>query len=145
MPGFVSAPSNRYLKLIAVLPLRPIRSDEDLEVASEVAGRLALRRRLTADEADYLEVLSALIEAYEDEHHPIPEASGVEVLRMLIESNGYSQAEVARANGLSESTVSEILNGKRPLNRKHMAAFAKFFHVSPALFLDASDGAAGAE
>lgn len=136
MPGFMSAPTDRYLKLISQQPLRPIRTDSDLDIASEIAGRLALRSNLSADEKNYLEVLSALIEAYEDEHCRIPEASGSDVLRMLIESNGYSQAEVARLTGFGESTISEILSGRRPMNVRHMKAFAALFRVAPALFSD---------
>jgi HTH-type transcriptional regulator/antitoxin HigA len=76
------------------------------------------------------------VEKYEDEHYPIPPASGPEMLEYLIETHSVSQSEVAAGTGLSASTVSEILAGKRKLNLKHIGALAQFFKVKPAVFLD---------
>ena len=69
-----------YLALIRKLPLRPIRSEDDLDRAIAMADALSDRAELSPDEHDYLLVLSGLIEGYEDEHHPIPAASGVPML-----------------------------------------------------------------
>ena len=113
MAGKAIAVSERYLKLIKGFPLRPLRSDEDLDAATQVANRLATRDALDDDEQDYLDVLSGLIEAYEDDHYPIPAVSGVDLLRFLIESRGVTQSEVARETGLAVSTINEILSGKR--------------------------------
>jgi transcriptional regulator with XRE-family HTH domain len=46
-----------------------------------------------------------------------------------------TQAGVATETGIAESTISEILKGKRGLNRKHIEVLAKHFKVSPAVFL----------
>ena len=78
------------------------------------------------DEADYLDVLSDLVEKYEDEHDPYPPVSGAEMVRFLIESHATNQAKVATASGIAELTLSEILAGKRELNRKHIEALAAF-------------------
>ncbi len=88
-----------------------------------------------ADEEDYLDVLGDLVEKYETSAHPIPPVSDADMLRHLIEAKGVTQAEVAEETGISRSTISEILSGKRTLNRRHIDALAGFFHVSPAVFL----------
>jgi HTH-type transcriptional regulator / antitoxin HigA len=75
------------------------------------------------------------LEAYERAHHPIPDLSGPEMLRHLLIERGISQAGAAREMGMAPSTVSEILRGKRGIGRKHLDAFARYFHVSPAVFL----------
>ena len=54
----------------------------------DVLDKLASRERPTSEEEKYAEVLVTLIEAYEEEHHAIPDASPVEVLRAMIEANG---------------------------------------------------------
>ena len=94
MPKIV--PSPLYLKLIRRFPLRPLRCDEELEEATKVAESLDFRDDLASDERDYLDVLIAMIERYEDEHYPIPDVSGPDALKSLIEFRGVSQAEVAR-------------------------------------------------
>ena len=126
-----------YLALIRKLPLRPIRSEADLDRAIAMVDALSDRAELSPDEYDYLLVLSGLIEAYEDEHHPIPAASGVPMLRYLIEANGLAQARVAAGAGIAESVLSEILAGRRKLGVKHIAALAGYFKVDPGLFIPA--------
>ena len=71
------------------------------------------RKDLAAEEEDYLEVLGDLIEQYESEAHPIAPVSDVEMLRHLIEAKGVSQTEVSKATEIADSTISEVLKGKR--------------------------------
>ena len=63
-----------------------------------------------------------------------------EMLSDLVESNGYTQAQVAKGAGITVSTVSEILSGKRQMNLKQIAKLAAFFKVGPAVFLPAAGG-----
>jgi HTH-type transcriptional regulator / antitoxin HigA len=124
-----------YLNLIRRFLLRPIRSDEELDRAVEVSLDLDSRGDLSPDEKAYHDVLVALIERYEDEHHPIPDVSGADMLRVLIENRGATQVDVARGTGIKESALSEILRGKRPMGRKVIDSLARYFRVAPALFL----------
>lgn len=125
-----------YLKLLRKFHLRPIRSDEELDRAIAVSMDLDMRRGdLAPEERDYHEVLVTLIARYEDEHHPIPDVSGPDMLRCLIENRGLTQAAVARGTGIGESALSEILAGRRPMGRKTIEALARYFKVDPGLFL----------
>jgi HTH-type transcriptional regulator / antitoxin HigA len=65
----------------------------------------------------------------------MPPVSGAEMLRFLIESQTTRQTEVATETGIAESTISEILAGKREMNRKHIEALARHFHVNPTVFM----------
>ncbi len=131
------ADRDRYLELVRQVPLRPIRSESELNRAIEqIDALLDLDRRGHAED-DYLDVLSDLVEKYEDEHDPMPPVSSAEMLRFLIESQHTTQSKVATGTGISESTISEVLAGKRELNRKHIEALSRHFHVSPAVFLSA--------
>ena len=133
MPRVKTLP--HYLKLIRRLPLRPLRSDLDLEAATKIAEELDFRDNLFEEEKDYLEVLTALIERYEDERHPIPDISGADVLKCLMEFRGLSQAEVARGTGVANSVLSELLNGKRRMGLKTIETLAAYFRVEPGLFI----------
>jgi HTH-type transcriptional regulator / antitoxin HigA len=123
-----------YFELVLQLPLRPIRSDKDLNAAVKMVDSLLDRKKLAPEEEDYLEVLGDLIEQYESEAHPMAPVSDVEMLRHLIEAKGVSQTEVSKATGIADSTISEVLKGKRSLNRAHIGKLAKYFSVSPDVF-----------
>ena len=103
-----------YLKLIRRYPLRPIRSDEELDRAIAMVDALGSRiKDLTPDERDYLDVLADLVEKYETERYPEPEVDPLAMIRELIAARGITQADVARETGIAESMLSEILKGKR--------------------------------
>jgi HTH-type transcriptional regulator/antitoxin HigA len=80
-----------------------------------------------------LDTLGTLIHAYEEEHYPIPESSGIDVLRHLMDEHGLTQSDLPEVG--SQGVVSEILNGKRELNIRQVRALAKKFNVSAAVFV----------
>lgn len=125
---------DRHLELVRRFPLRPLRTDADLDAAVEVIDSLIDRDELSSPEQDYLDVLSDLVEAYEDEAVPVRRAGDAEVLRFLIEAKGVTQAQAAKGAGIAESTVSEVLAGKRKLNRAQIGKLSRYFHVGPGAF-----------
>ena len=74
-----------------------------------------------------------LVEAYEEEHHAVGEASPLDALQTLIDVNDLRQKDLEPIFG-SESVVSEVLHGKRELNKSQIAKLSKRFGVSPAAF-----------
>jgi HTH-type transcriptional regulator/antitoxin HigA len=135
--GRVAPPSPSYLALIRRFPLRPIKSEAELDRAIAVMNALVDRGDLDRAENDYLDVLSYLVERYQEEHHPVPvdDLTDGEMLAHLIEAKEVAQVEVARATGVAQSRISEVLSGKRRLTRAQLEKLALYFHVSPAVFL----------
>lgn len=68
-----------------------------------------------SEEGDELEILSLLIEKYENEHYPIEFPDPIEAIKFRMEQLGYNQSDLASVIGL-KSRVSEILNKKRKLS-----------------------------
>jgi len=128
---------DRYLELVRECPLRVIRSESQYGQAIAMLDRLSDRGNdRTDDETEYLLSLAVFVKKYEDEHHPMPPVSGVDMLRYLLETHNVTQSSLASATGLAASTISEILAGKRKLGLKHIAPLARFFGVQQDVFLD---------
>jgi HTH-type transcriptional regulator/antitoxin HigA len=125
-----------YFKLVKQFPLTHIRDDAELDAAQQMIDRLLLEK-LDNGAQEYLDALTDLVESYEDEHIPIPDASEADVLRELMRANDLSQARLAKAVGMSQSTISAVLNGSRSLTKVQVVALAKYFHISPGAFLPA--------
>jgi HTH-type transcriptional regulator / antitoxin HigA len=123
-----------YLDLVLKFPLRPLRTDKDLDGAIKMIDSLIIRGDLDVGEQDYLDILTDIVEKYEADVHTMPSVSDAAMLRHLIEARGVTQAKLAADVKISMSTISEVLNGKRRLNRNHIAALCKFFGVSAAVF-----------
>ncbi len=125
---------NRYLVLVAAFPLRPISNDAQYRRAVKVLDALLDQSKLSRDERHYLEVLGDVVEKYEETFEGIAVVSDAQILEFLIESREITQTEVARATGIPNSVLSNVLHGKRELNRGQIAKLAKYFHVSPTVF-----------
>ena len=110
-----------------------ITSEAQNERYIAVLLELEKKERPSAKEREFAELLTVLIEAYEDERYPIRAASPVEVLAELMEANNLKQKDLAPLLG-SESVVSEVLRGKRELNKHHIQRLSERFNVSPAVF-----------
>ncbi|MDB5351289.1 MAG: higA [Planctomycetota bacterium] len=124
-----------YLALIRRFPLRPIRSDAELDAASEVVDDLTGRDDLSPAESDYLDVLGDLVEKYEDEHVEMPHVSDAAMLRSLMDEMGVKQVDIVRGTGISKTVLSLVLNGKRDLTREHIGVLSRYFGVNPSSFL----------
>lgn len=118
-----------YLELVLEFPLASIRSDEHLSEAQKVMDFLLARGTLNGGEETYLDALSDLVGAYEDDHHAIQPASDAEMLQHLLDAKGITQAELSRATNLPKSTISEVLNGKKRFSRQMLRKLADYFQV----------------
>ena len=118
-----------YLKLVMAFPLASIKSDEQLQEAQNVMDQLLAQGELKGGEAMYLDALSDLVAAYEDDHHAIEPASDAEMLRHFMDAKGVTQAQLSRDTSVPKSTISEILAGKKPLSRQMIRKFAGYFRV----------------
>ncbi len=94
--------------------IKPIKTEADYEAALKEVERL-FEAKSGTPEGDRLEVLTTLIEAYEDQHHPIPDPDPVEAIKYYMESRDLSRRDLEPYLG-SRARVSEILNRQRPLS-----------------------------
>jgi HTH-type transcriptional regulator/antitoxin HigA len=96
------------------MTVKPIKTKKEYQHAIERLEVLFDSRKGT-EEGDELEVLSILIEKYEDEQFPIGLPDPIEAIKFRMEQLGYNQVDLAKVVGL-KSRASEILNKKRKLS-----------------------------
>jgi HTH-type transcriptional regulator/antitoxin HigA len=128
----------KYGSLLASVLPSAIKNDEELERLTNEADRLITKDiregSLSPEEDELLELLSILIESYEDEHYPIPEASPNEVLKFLMEDRELKQKDLLPIFG-STGITSEVVNGKRSISKAQAKKLAEYFKVSVELFI----------
>ncbi len=95
-----------YKALVASFAPRPIHNAKQLVETMARIDQLVAKSRRTAAEDDYLALLSDMVDDWETKHSIFG----------------------------TDSIVSEVLAGKRGLQRRHIEQLAPFFHVSPAAF-----------
>jgi HTH-type transcriptional regulator/antitoxin HigA len=89
--------------------------------------------RATTAERRLAELLTLLIEDFEERHYPLNPADPISVLTEPMEKNALRQKDLTDVFG-TPSIVSEVLNGKRELTTEHIRKLSGRFHVSPEVF-----------
>ncbi|MGH9823026.1 MAG: helix-turn-helix domain-containing protein [Blastocatellia bacterium] len=126
----------KYARLLARALPRVIRSEKENERVLAAVWELIKKgeTRLSPEELELLEVLSTLIEKFEEERYPIPEARPHDVLTSLMDERGLRQKDLLGVLG-SSGTVSEVVRGKRSISKAQVKKLAAFFHVPADVFI----------
>lgn len=126
--------SPEYSALLKKVPPKVIRTERENDMYTEILYDLDRRSKtLTPAEKEIAELLTLLIKDFEEKRYQLPRAKPLEALRFLIEQHGLKQKDLVDVFG-TPSIVSEVLNGKRELNKDHIRRLSVRFHVSPELF-----------
>jgi HTH-type transcriptional regulator/antitoxin HigA len=122
-----------YIGLLASTLPHIIHTEEENERCTEVLMALDSRDDLSVEEERIAELLTLLIEDFEDKNYALPAASPIEIVHHLMDANGLKQADMTDVFG-SASIVSEVLSGKRDLAKSHIEKLSHRFNISPELF-----------
>lgn len=124
-----------YGNLLAdVLPTVIETEEECLRVEKIVGDLLKKGDNLSPEEDRLLDLLSDLIEFYEDKVYPIKAAPPYEMLKFLMNENDLKQSDLLPVFG-SSGITSEVVNGKRSISKAQAKKLAEFFKVSVELFI----------
>ena len=113
-------------------------STTTIDLNEKTYGQL-LRRTLphvirTEEEHELAELLTVLIDDYEERRYPIRRAEPRQTLRHLMEARGLTQKDLWKVFG-SKGITSEVFHGKRAVSKAHAKKLATFFHVGADLFI----------
>ncbi len=123
-----------YTALLAKFPPRVVRSEEQNKGYIEALYELEQSHDTwSAEEADLADLLTLLIEDYEEKQYRLPQSSPLATIAFLMDQQGLRQKDLVDVFG-TRSIVSEVLSGKRELNKEHIRRLSERFHVSPEIF-----------
>jgi len=115
--------------------IKPIKNKKDYaDTLSQIEGLMSAKPN--TPQMDELEVLTTLVEAYEEQHYKIDAPDPIEAIKFRMEQEGLKQKDLVAIVG-SKSRVSEVLNRKRKLTIDMIRNLHKQLHIPiESLFLD---------
>jgi HTH-type transcriptional regulator/antitoxin HigA len=123
-----------YARLLTKFLPKPIQSERELKAATALLLELDERTDFSAEEEAVAEVLSVLVEDYEDKHYPLPDIPPHESLRALMEDRGLRHKDIWPVLG-NKGAATEILSGRRSISKAQAKRLAEFFRVPIDLFI----------
>jgi HTH-type transcriptional regulator / antitoxin HigA len=121
-------------KMIAKGAPHVIHNDEELEAYTDALFRLTGVAHPSGSEREAIELLTLLIERYEETHYSIPAADAVSVVRLLLEQQGLTQRDLMPEFG-SESGVSMFLTKRRKLTPQQVRKLSARFKLPADAFI----------
>ena len=122
-----------YTNLLAKVPPKVIRSEAKNEYYIEALYALEQKRSLTREEKEFSDLLTLLIEDFEERRYQLPRATPLQALAFLMEQRGLKQKDLVDIFG-TRSVVSEVMSGKREFTKEQIRRLGQRFHVSPEVF-----------
>ncbi len=124
-----------YGALLSQVQPRVIKTEAENErVIAKLEALDTLGRPLTREEVALADLLTVLIQKFEEVHYPLGHASPLDALRDFMEVRNLRQRDLIPVFGAS-SVASDVLNGKRSISKTHARKLAEFFHVPVSLFI----------
>jgi HTH-type transcriptional regulator / antitoxin HigA len=111
-----------------------ILTDEELERLSNELVRFDELDSPSREEKEMAELLTLLIEEYEERRYPIRKASPQQTLQHLMEARNLTQKDLWKTFG-SKGITSEVFHGKRAISKAQTKKLARFFRVGVELFI----------
>ena len=123
-----------YAELLARSLPRPIRTETERARFAETLLALDDHDDLSPEEEALAEVLTLLIEDYEEKNFPLPQVSPHESLKALMEERGLKHKDIWPVLG-NKGAATEVLSGRRSISKTQARRLAEFFHVPIDLFV----------
>jgi HTH-type transcriptional regulator / antitoxin HigA len=117
------------------MTIRPIKTQKDYEDAM-TRLEILFDAKIGTPEGDELEVLSLLVERYEQEHFPIELPDPIEAIKFRMEQLSLTQTDLAQVVG-QKSRASEILNRKRKLSLEMIRQLHNIWHIPTEVLVQA--------
>src|SRR5260370_10700454 len=111
-----------------------IHNEEELEAYTNALFQLTALEKPSRLEVEAIELLTLLVERYEEAHYPIPSADAVSVVRFLLEQQDLTQRDLISEFG-SESAVSMFLAKQRKLTLQQVRKLSKRFKLPADVFI----------
>jgi HTH-type transcriptional regulator / antitoxin HigA len=111
-----------------------IRTEEEHDRLTNELLRLDELENPSVEERELAELLTLLIDEYEERRYPIRRAEPRQTLRHLMEARGLTQKDLWKVFG-SKGITSEVFHGKRAVSKAQAKRLATFFHVGADLFI----------
>lgn len=116
------------------LPYKIIKTEKQYYEYCNELEELVLLKKKTKQQRDIIELLTLLIEKWDQDHTSFDDSNPVELLKYLMAENKIKAVELAKQLDISKSLLSDILNYRRGLSKEVIRKLADQFKMSQEAF-----------
>jgi HTH-type transcriptional regulator/antitoxin HigA len=116
------------------LKYKIIKSKSQYREYANILEELVLANPKSKEDKEEIELLTLLIEKWDEEHNTFEDVDPVTLLQSLMDEQNLKATELAQILNVSKGLVSDILNYKKGLSKEIIRALSAHFKVSQEAF-----------
>ena len=116
------------------MEIKPIKTEKDYEKSLKRLEQI-FDASPNSKDGDEAEILSLLIDNYENKHYPIESPDPIEAIKIRMKEMNLKQKDLIGVIG-GKSRVSEILNKKKRLTVEMIREFERILHISASVLVN---------
>lgn len=116
------------------LKYKVIKSREQYDEYCQLVEHLASQDAVTPDVEEEMELLTVLIEKYDQENNTFEEVDPIQLLISLMDDHNLKSKNLVDILGVSKGLVSDILNYKKGLSKEVIRKLAEYFSMNQEVF-----------
>jgi HTH-type transcriptional regulator/antitoxin HigA len=111
-----------------------IKSEEQYNDYCESLSTLVFSKQTDQDTQDEIEMLTLLIEKWDNEHNTFKEFDPIELLKALMKENNLISKDLMKILNVSKGLISSVLNYRRGLSKENIRLLSEYFKISQEAF-----------
>lgn len=115
-----------------VIKYKIIKSERQYDKYCKILEELVFRNR--KKDEDEIELITLLVEKYDEENYPTPELDPIQLLKSLMEDHKMKAKDLTEILSLSKGTVSKILNYQTGLSKETIRRLSERFKLNQEAF-----------
>jgi HTH-type transcriptional regulator/antitoxin HigA len=120
--------------MMTVMKYKVIKSKRQYKEYANMLEGLVSADFKSKEMKDEIELLTLLIEKWDEEHNTFDDVDPITLLRALMDERNLKAKDLVEILGVSKGLVSDILNGKKGLSKDNIRILADYFKVSQEAF-----------
>lgn len=116
------------------LTYKVIKSKRQYKEYANILEELVSADFKSKDMKDEIELLTLLIEKWDEENNTFDDVDPITLLRSLMEGRNLKAKDLVELLGVSKGLISDILNYKKGLSKENIRVLAEYFKVSQEAF-----------
>lgn len=121
--------------MVSTLKYTVIKNEVQYDLYCSILEKLLQQKKKLKQIQEEIELLTLLIEKFDEERHLFHQSSVPEILHSLLAEHQLKSKELAQILGVSEGLVSDMRSGKKPISKKNIQILSKHFKINPAFLL----------
>jgi HTH-type transcriptional regulator/antitoxin HigA len=122
--------------MVQQLKYKVIRNETQYKAYCDLLENMLSLKRKTKTVQDEIDLLTLLIENYDEANHPFQKLTPAIILKTILAEHQMKAVHLSSLLGVSEGLVSDMLSGKKSISKKNIKIISEYFKINQSFLFE---------